>query len=106
MTFGLPALIYAFLFLCNDVSGCPAPSLLEPKTLTLEKLKKDVNWQGIDTIFSIKAFYGALAWYGFSLLLYTILPGAEHDGTILQSGGRLKYRFNGDFRSSSSYIQI
>jgi delta14-sterol reductase len=101
MTVGLPTIIYAFLFLCNDVSGCPAPSLLDPKTLTLEKLKKDVNWQGLDTIFNLKSFYGALAWYGWSLLLYTILPASEHDGTILESGGRLKYRFNGKFSSQS-----
>src|SRR3954454_6679241 len=39
VTFGLPLVVYLSTFLCNDVSGCPAPALLHPESLTLEKLK-------------------------------------------------------------------
>jgi len=95
LTFVLPVVSYALLFLCNDVSGCPVPSLLHPSSFTLDKLKQDVNWRGPESIISAKGFYGAFAWYGFSLLLYTILPATEVEGTLLSKGGRLKYRFNG-----------
>ena len=97
LTVGLPALVYLFLFACNDVSGCPAPSLLDPATLSLEKFKKDIGWQGLSTIFNADAFYATLGWYGLSLLLYAILPAFENEGTVLRSGGRLKYRSNGRF---------
>ena len=95
ITVALPIVVYSFLFLCNDVSGCPAPSLLHPKSLTLEKLKQDVNWQGWHSLFNLNALYASLGWYGLSLLLYTILPAAEQEGTVLRCGGRLNYRFNG-----------
>lgn len=95
LTFGLPALVYLFLFSCNDVSGCPAPSLLSPSSLTLETFKKDIGWQGLPTIFNTEAFLATLGWYGLSLLLYAILPASESEGTVLRSGGRLKYRNNG-----------
>jgi hypothetical protein len=97
LTVGLPALVYLFLFACNDVSGCPAPSLLDPSTLSLEKFKKDIGWQGLSTIFNADAFYATLGWYGLSLLLYAILPASENEGTVLRTGGRLKYRSNGWF---------
>jgi delta14-sterol reductase len=85
------------------VSGCPAPSLLDPKTLTFEKLKLDVNWQGLETIFNVPAFLATLGWYATSMLLYTVLPATECEGTELKSGGRLKYRFNGMFVPHSLY---
>ncbi|WEW55303.1 erg24, C-14 sterol reductase [Emydomyces testavorans] len=44
MTFGLPLLVYSFAFFCNDVSGCPAPSLLHPSTLSIEALKSEIGW--------------------------------------------------------------
>nr|UBX54518.1 delta(14)-sterol reductase [Aspergillus sp.] len=43
ITFGLPLLLYAFAFACNDVSGCPVPTFLQPQDLTWEKLKADVG---------------------------------------------------------------
>src|SRR5947207_6172547 len=44
VTFGLPLLVYTSTFLCNDVSGCPSPALLHPRSLTLEKLKHQTPW--------------------------------------------------------------
>jgi len=95
MTIGLPILCYLMAFACNDVSGCPAPSLLHPSTLTLEKLKKDVGWHGLSTIFTWEAFFANLGWYLLSLILNSTLPAHEVEGTELRSGGRLKYRMNG-----------
>ena len=97
ISFGLPTLIYIFAFACNDISGCPAPSLLHPKSLDLEVLKKEVGWpeNGIKGLVSWEATGWTLAYYLFSALLYRILPGTEIEGTKLANGGRLKYKFNG-----------
>ncbi|KHN97097.1 C-14 sterol reductase [Metarhizium album ARSEF 1941] len=96
ISFGLPILVYVFTFACNDISGCPAPSLLSPRSLSLEQLKVEVGWpqNGIWGLASWKATGGVLAYYLLNLILYRVLPATEVDGTVLSSGGRLKYRFN------------
>ncbi|KAI1075403.1 delta(14)-sterol reductase like protein [Whalleya microplaca] len=96
ITLGLPLLCYLFTFACNDVSGCPAPSLLSPKTLSIDQLKVEVGWpeDGIWGLASWEATGWTLAYYLFSALLYRLLPATETEGTQLSSGGRLKYRFN------------
>lgn len=103
ISFGLPIGCYAFAFLCNDVSGCPAPSLLSPTKLfesgwnnALETLAREVGWPGFAGLINTQAVLGTLAWYGISLLLYVLLPAEEVEGTELRSGGRLRYRFNGE----------
>jgi len=110
LTFGLPFVCYAFVFLCNDVSGCPAPSLLSPSKLfappalsaqsprqyALTTLKRETGWPGLGGLINAEAVLGTLAWYGWSLLLHVLLPAHEVEGTELATGGRLKYRFNGD----------
>lgn len=109
ISFGLPIGCYAFAFLCNDVSGCPAPSLLSPHRLftppalstqpgwqhALETLKKEVAWPGFAGLLNAEAAIGALGWYALSLALYVVLPAHEVEGVELRSGGRLKYRLNG-----------
>ncbi|KAF2400217.1 delta(14)-sterol reductase [Trichodelitschia bisporula] len=94
ISFGLPILCYAMTLLCNDVSGCPAPSLLSPSTLTLDELKREAGWKGWETIFNWKAFIANLGWYALSLVLNRVLPATEVQGTELATGGRLNYRFN------------
>ncbi|KAL1957852.1 hypothetical protein VTO42DRAFT_5417 [Malbranchea cinnamomea] len=97
ITFGLPALMYVFYFTCNDVSGCPAPALLEPTTLTWEKLKAQIPWpeDGIWGFASWKVTWWLLAYYALSLVLYRVLPATEVVGTKLRGEDRgLKYRFN------------
>jgi hypothetical protein len=98
VSFGLPILLYLFTFACNDISGCPAPSLLSPKTLSLDALKQEVGWpaDGIWGLGSWKASGWTLAYYLFSAVLYRVLPATEIEGTKLANGGRLKYRFNGE----------
>lgn len=99
MSFGLPILLYAFAFGCNDVTGCPAPSLLNPKTLDLETLKREVGWpeDGILGLCSWRVMGWNLVCYLFSAVLHRILPGVEVEGTELANGGRLKYKFNGEW---------
>lgn len=111
ISFGLPLGVYAFAFLCNDVSGCPAPSLLSPSKLftppalsrqtgwqhALATLKKETGWPGVTGLFSWQGMMGALAWYAWSLVLYVLLPATEGQGVELRSGGRLRYRLNGPY---------
>ncbi|KAJ9493008.1 hypothetical protein VN97_g236 [Penicillium thymicola] len=94
--FGLSTLIYAFTFLCNDVSGCPAPSLLDPSTLSLDKLKEEVGWpqDGLKALFDVRVTLWVLSYYFLSLGLYVFLPGEVVEGTELACKGRLRYKFN------------
>ncbi|KAJ4303984.1 erg24, C-14 sterol reductase [Collariella sp. IMI 366227] len=98
ISIGLPILLYVFAFACNDISGCPAPSLLHPKSLDLEVLKKEVGWpaDGIRGLASWEATGWTLAYYLFSAVLHRVLPGTEVEGTELANGGRLKYKFNSE----------
>ncbi|KAM5351168.1 hypothetical protein ACJ41O_003891 [Fusarium nematophilum] len=102
ISFLLPILVYIFHFACNDVSGCPAPSLLHPTTLSLDKLKQEVGWpeDGFAGLLSWKASAAAVGYVLLSLILYRVLPATEIEGTELRSGGRLKYRFNTLYSSS------
>ena len=88
--------MYIFGFVCNDISGCPAPSLLSPSYLTLEKLKSETPWpkEGIRGLASWEATGWVLGWYALSLVLQAVLPGEHVEGTELRSGGRLMYKFN------------
>ena len=95
ITFGLPVLCYTIAFLCNDVSGCPAPSLLSPSTLKIAKLKEEVAWPGFTGLLNSKAMGVTLAYYLTSLITYRFLPAKEVEGTELKQGGRILYRLNG-----------
>ena len=90
----LPILCYLFAFVCNDVSGCPAPSLLHPKSLTWSRLRQEIGWPGLSGLISIQSVTWTLAYYGFSLILQAFLPGQTVDGTQLRSGAKLQYKFN------------
>jgi delta14-sterol reductase len=96
MVFGLPLLCYLFTFACNDIAGCPVPSLLSPSTLQIEALKKEVGWPeaGIRGLASWDVSAAVLGYYALSLVLHRVLPGEEIEGTLLRSGGRLKYKLN------------
>ncbi|KAI0392913.1 putative C-14 sterol reductase [Xylariaceae sp. FL0594] len=95
IVFGLPVLLYTFAFACNDVTGCPAPSLLHPSTLSLEKLKAEVGWPGFSGLHSWEVTAVTLGYHFFSLLLWKLLPAEEVLGTkLVQHGRPLKYRLN------------
>lgn len=91
-------LLYFFYFTCNDVSGCPAPALLEPRSLTLAELRSQIPWpeDGIWGFASWKVSGWVAAYYLLSLVLYRVLPGQEIYGTKLRESGKpLKYKLNG-----------
>lgn len=96
VTFGLPILVYLSLFLCNDVSGCPAPSLLQAKSFSLSKLKAETPWpkEGISGLIDLRVTGWVLAYYGLSLVLQLLLPGVESDGVKLDCGQRHHYKLN------------
>ncbi|KAF2503108.1 ERG4/ERG24 ergosterol biosynthesis protein [Lophium mytilinum] len=104
VSLGLPLVCYVLAFSCNGVSGCPAPALLHPSTLTLETLKQQVAWPGVSGLLNTKTVFATLGYYLLNLTLYALLPASEVDGTELVSGGRLKYRFNAF--SSSIFIMV
>lgn len=90
-------MVYLGPFLCNDVSGCPSPSILHPKGLTLKKLKEETGWPSNELLglFSLQATLATLGYYFITLLLLKVLPGVECQGTELKTGGKLWYKFNG-----------
>ena len=96
MSFGLPIVCYLMTFLCNDISGCPVPSALSPSTITIDKLKNDVEWpaDGIWGLASWDVSAKVLGYYLLSLILHRVLPGEHVEGVELSSGGKLKYKFN------------
>ena len=91
----LPILCYAFAFLCNDKTGCPAPSLLSPSTLSLDKLRRETGWPGFANLLSWKVLGWVAAYYGLSLAMQAFLQGESAEGTVLRNGRRLRYKFNG-----------
>lgn len=97
IVFGLPVLMNVMYLGCNDVSGCPAPALLELRSLTWDTLKAQIPWpeDGIWGFASWKVTGWVLAYYLLSLVLYRVLPATEVYGTKLRESGKpLKYRFN------------
>lgn len=101
ISFVMPLVCYLAAFLCNDISGCPVTSTLHPQSLTLAKLKAEAGRpaDGILALASLDATAWLLAYYLFSLILQTVLPGVEVEGPELQSGGKLKYKLNGAHNS-------
>lgn len=95
---GLPLLLYLFTFACNDISGCPVPSLLDPHAISWEKLKLEIGWPegGISDLCSWVVIGVVLAYYLFSMILWRILPAQEVNGTkLVQHDRPLQYRLNG-----------
>jgi delta14-sterol reductase len=80
ISFGLPLLVYVLTFFCNDISGCPAPSLLHPSSLKLDQLKREVGWTGFSGLLNWQALLGTLSYYLLSLTLWAFLPADKVDG--------------------------
>ena len=95
ISIALPVICYAFAFGCNEISGCPAPSLLYPKEIKLEKLKREVGWPGVLGLLNGEAVLVGTGIYFYSLLSLALLPARNVEGVALSSGGKLSYRLNG-----------
>ncbi|KAI9692284.1 MAG: erg24, C-14 sterol reductase [Bathelium mastoideum] len=104
VTFGLPLVCYAFTFFCNDISGCPAPSLLRPSTLNLKRLADETGWKGFGDLINWQSLFAVTGYYLLSLTLNAVLPSQKVEGTELLSGGRLQYRLNAF--SSAVFIMV
>ena len=72
---GLPVVIYALYFLCND-SVC----MHNPLDFNWDSFAKQINF---DTFFSTEGTVMYLGWMAFSVLLERILPGESVDGVVL-----------------------
>lgn len=96
ISFGLPLVVYLCTFLCNDLTGCPVPSVLSPSNLTLSRLRYEVGWprDGVWGLASWDVTVKVLGYYLLSAILYRILPGEVLEGTELACGGKLQYKFN------------
>ncbi|KAK2879978.1 hypothetical protein FQN49_000704 [Arthroderma sp. PD_2] len=102
ITFGLPLLLLFFAFGCNDVAGCPVPSLLHPNTFSWDQFKLETGWPegGIWDLFSLSVTGVMLGYYLLSLILWKVLPAQETQGTKLVHHGKpLNYRFNAFYTS-------
>ncbi|KAF9895365.1 erg24, C-14 sterol reductase [Aspergillus nanangensis] len=88
IVFGLPVLVYAFFFLCNDVSGCPAPSLLHPSSLTLDQLKTEVGWpeEGLWAFYDTGVTLWVLSYYLLSLVLLQYKFNAFPSAVLILAG--------------------
>ncbi|KAI4204172.1 MAG: hypothetical protein LQ350_001363 [Teloschistes chrysophthalmus] len=102
-----PFICYVAAFLCNETSGCPIPSTLSPRSLTLKKLKEEAGWpqDGLLGLASLRVTGYVLAYYLFSLVLQAALPGLVVQGVQLRSGARLEYKFNA-FSSAVTVLLI
>ncbi|EEQ29214.1 erg24, C-14 sterol reductase [Microsporum canis] len=108
ITFGLPVLLLFFAFGCNDVTGCPVPSVLYPSNFTWDQFKLESGWPagGIWDLFSWNVTGVMLAYYLVSLILWKFLPAQEIKGTKLVHHGKpLDYRFNA-FSSSIVHLVV
>lgn len=106
ITFGLPLLLYLFAFGCNDVAGCPIPSLLSTDRLTWANVKADTGLLNlsISNFISWEVIFITVVYYIYSLFLWRILPAKEVHGTKLVHHGRpLLYRFNGMYTSPVTF---
>ncbi|KAI5307485.1 erg24, C-14 sterol reductase, partial [Ascosphaera atra] len=94
--FILPLVVYSLAFFCNDVSGCPVPSLLSPRSLTLRQLKQEIGWPetGLSGLYDKDVTLKVLGYYLVLLILQVFLPGTTVEGVQLASGGKLKYKLN------------
>ena len=100
-------LLYAFAFLCNDVSGCPVPALLQPRDFTWEQFKVDTGLLNISlsSFLTWEVMLVTIAYYVFGLFLWNILPARQVHGTKLVHHDRpLSYRFNGIDALQSSRV--
>ena len=95
VSLGVPFLIYALYFGCNESSGgCPpTPWSTIPDRILLAL--KDTDW--LKTLWDQEAAIVYAGWYAFCLVSWAILPGDWIEGTTLRTGEKKLYKINGMF---------
>ena len=83
---GLPIVIYALFYLCND-EYCINYSF----DFSFEKLSKSIN----KPILTINGFIMYVTWIGFHILMERILPGEVAEGALTPRGRKLTYVLSG-----------
>lgn len=84
ITFGLIFVIQLLYFSCN-AEGCPSAWSVSA-LLSQARNATWISWP------AAKAYF---AWLGTLIVLDFVLPGRKVPGTLLRTGERLQYRFNG-----------
>ncbi|KAH6913207.1 C-14 sterol reductase [Coprinopsis sp. MPI-PUGE-AT-0042] len=93
VSLGVPFLIYALYFGCNESSGgCPpTPWASIPDRILLAL--KDTDWLK-KTLWDQDAAVAYAGWYAFCVLSWAILPGDWVEGTTLRTGEKKSYKIN------------
>jgi Ergosterol biosynthesis ERG4/ERG24 family len=93
VSLGVPFLIYALYFGCNESSGgCPPTPLASIPDRILLAIK-DTDW--LKTLWDQEAAVVYAGWYAFCLLSWAILPGDWVEGTTMRTGEKKSYKING-----------
>ncbi|KAK2463498.1 hypothetical protein APHAL10511_004584 [Amanita phalloides] len=91
ISLGVPAMTYMLYFGCSEqAGGCPPPlSLISDQIISSVG---DPQWWR--SLWDTEAALGYLAWYGFCILAWLVVPGDVVEGTVLRTGERKKYICN------------
>ena len=92
ISLGVPFLIYALYFGCNETSGGCIP----PVELTLANLQyafTHASWW--TQLWDTEATMLYLAWYAFTVVSWLMLPGDWVEGVTMRTGEKKKYKING-----------
>jgi hypothetical protein len=93
LIFLVPVIVYALYFGCSEATGgCP------PHALTLlDDISRAVQspawWK---SLWDTEATLMYCAWYTFCVITWFILPGDWVEGVNLRTGGKKKYKINGE----------
>ncbi|QRV92119.1 C-14 sterol reductase ERG24 [Ceratobasidium sp. AG-Ba] len=91
VSLGVPFMIYALYFTCNEASGgCPPPLWALP--FNFVRSVRDIDWWA--SLFDAKATIAYFAWYAFTVVAWAVLPGDWVEGVELRNGGRISYKIN------------
>ncbi|KAJ2911340.1 hypothetical protein MD484_g9074, partial [Candolleomyces efflorescens] len=91
----VPPIIYALYFGCSEANGgCPPRMALSTLQDRVFSALQDPSWW--KSLWDTEATLMYLGFYAFCVLAWAILPGDWVDGTVLRTGGTIKYKINGE----------
>jgi len=90
VSFGVPFLLYALFFACNETNGCP-PSDVQVLHNFVQSVQTLEWWKGL---WDTEATLIYIGWYSFCIVAWYILPGDWIEGVKLRTGETKKYKIN------------